>query len=326
MMVPADPLAPLRTLLSEGRFREAVEWRLEGEAAVTGRPDGRLMAATAALRIGEVELGQQDAVLALDEFTAQTDRDGRMRCLNLLGAVAFERGNMESAGERFTAGLELAQALNDTLTTARASNNLAAVAHLQGNNEKALSLYRTALLAYHRLGDRRGAAETYHNLNMTFRQLHMWHDAQDAAAEAVRHADMVGESWLKSLVLTGKAELHLELGEPRIAEQILDHAESLAQKSGDEVGIGEICRLRALIALLREEPRDALDHASNGLAIAARLGSALLEGECAAAAARASRALGREDSTSHYRKLATSRFEKLGANRLLDDLQRNLAG
>jgi hypothetical protein len=64
--------------------------------------------------------------------------------------------------------LELARQLDDTLMAAHASNNLASVAHLRGEPETSLSLYRVALLAYQRLGDRRGTAQTYHNLGLSF--------------------------------------------------------------------------------------------------------------------------------------------------------------
>ena len=57
MMAPTDPLTYLRTLLNEGRFREAVDWRRGAEPVLSGRPEGRLMAATAAMRIGEHAFG-----------------------------------------------------------------------------------------------------------------------------------------------------------------------------------------------------------------------------------------------------------------------------
>ena len=108
MMAPADPLTHLRTLLDEGRFREAVAWRRGAEPMLSGRPEGRLMVATAALRAGEVDLSRMDATAALEEFVAQADQDGRMRCHNLLGAIAFEQGKVAEARTAFATGLSLA--------------------------------------------------------------------------------------------------------------------------------------------------------------------------------------------------------------------------
>ena len=325
MMPTPDPLGLLRVFLTEGRFRDAVEWRQRSEAALAGRPEGWLLAATAATRLGETDLGFRDASTALEEFRENADRDGRMRCLNLLGAIAFERGDIEEARRCFGEALFLAQELQDTLVMARTSNNLASVAHLLGESNEAMSLYRTALLAYTRLGDRRGAAETYHNLAMGFRQQEHWPDATDATAQAMRHAELLAEPWLLSLVLTGKAELHVDMDDPALARNTLDRAEALAREAGDEVGIGEVHRVRGRVALAASQPEAALEEAERGLAIAKQTGSALLEGECAAVAARACLDLGRRDALAAYRAVAEQRFEALGAMRLLEDLRRTLS-
>ncbi len=325
MMAPADPLTHLRTLLDEGRFREAVAWRRGAEPMLSGRPEGRLMAATAAMRAGEVDLSRMDATAALEEFSARADQDGRMRCHNLLGAIAFEQGKVAEARTAFATGLSLAEELGDALVVARASNNLASVAHLHGRAEEALSLYRTALLAYQRLGDRRGAAETYHNLTVTFRDMGLWPDALDAVTEAVRHAELVAEPWLQSLVLAGKAELHLVMNDTDLAAQVVERAATLAEKAGDRVGIGEAHRLRALIALARDDAKTALTEAEAGLAIGSGVGSALLEGECAAAAARACRALGQDEAFQQYKETAEERFTALGATRFLADFQQHIS-
>lgn len=325
MMAPVDPLTHLRTLLNEGRYREAVAWRRGAEPVLSGRPEGRLMAATAAMRTGEVDLSRTDATAALEEFAARADQDGRMRCHNLLGAVAFEQGKVAEARNSFALGLSLAEQLGDALVMARASNNLASVAHLGGHAQEALSLYRSALLAYQRLGDRRGTAETYHNLTVTFRDMGLWPDALDAVAEAVRHADMTGDAWLLSLVLAGKAELHLAMNDTDLAAQVLERAVTLAERAGDRVGLGEAHRLRALIALARGDAETALAQAEAGRTIGSDVGSALLEGECAAAAARACRVLEKDEAFQRYRETAEQRFTDLGATRFLADFQQHIS-
>ena len=144
-------------------------------------PGTVLRDATAAMRQGNLPGAAALAAAAEARFRARGDADGRMRAENLLGAVAFETGQVGEAERYFGAALELAHGLDDSLMTARASNNLASVAHLTGRPELALSLYRTALLSYQRLGDRRGMAETTHNLGIAFRQLQQWTEAERAA-------------------------------------------------------------------------------------------------------------------------------------------------
>jgi len=324
-MFATDPLTPLRALMEEGRFRDAVAWRRDAGPALADRPEGMLLAATAAMRTGEVALSRLDAMAALEAFEARADPDGRMRCHNLLGAIAFETGEVDAAQAAFASALRLAQDADDALVMARASNNLASVAHLEGRSAEALSLYRTALLAYQRLGDRRGAAETYHNLAVAFRGLQAWDDALDASRQAVRHAEQTGEPWLLSLVVAGKAEVHLAMEDLELASHEVERAERLAVEADDPVGQGEAYRLRGAIALASDDPGTALAQAQHGLELARAVGSALLEGECAALAALACRALDRPRDMDEFRHVAEQRFHRLGASGFLQDLHRRLA-
>ena len=60
-------------------------------------PDAQLLAATAATRLGEFPLAESLAGQALVKFRARGDADGRMRALNLLGVIRFERGRLGEA-------------------------------------------------------------------------------------------------------------------------------------------------------------------------------------------------------------------------------------
>src|SRR5919108_344957 len=209
----------LRALLGAGRFQDALEqFRALETTPESLRPDVQLLAATAATRLNDLDLGSSLASEALERFRSRGDWDGRMRALNLLGAIHWERGQIADAERCFGEALLLARELKDGLMLARASNNLASVAHLQGRPDEAAALYRGALLAYQRLGDRRGTAETYHNLGFAYWQAGEWREAEDAATNAVRHAEVVGEPGLLALVLGSRAELSIERGGLALAE------------------------------------------------------------------------------------------------------------
>lgn len=320
-----DPSRALRDLVATGRFQEALEAFEAGGGASTDRePDALLLAAKAATRVGQLDLATMLASRALDEFRAKTDADGRMQATNLLGAIAFERGQVAEAEDRFGQALVLAQELSDSLVAARASNNLASVAHLRGRPDLALSLYRNAMLSYQRLGDRRGMAETYHNLGLTFRDMAELGDADDAANEAVRHASMTGRTALMALTLMGRAEVQLAKGDLRLARLELDQARRLAKEATDELGGAEVSRLRALVALEDGDPADAHVEAEAARAVAERYGSTLLQAECALASARALNSLGNTPAMMERRDEAKRLFESLGAQALLDELERLL--
>ncbi len=314
---PADDLTDqLRELVRTGRFREALEVYRQAEDAGT-RADARLFAATAATRLGELDLAQGLAGEAVRRFAERGDFDGRMRGLNLLGVIGFERGRLAEAEQRLTEALSLAYRLEDSLLAARASNNLASVAHLRGRPEEAVGLYRGALLGYQRLGDRRGTAETYHNLGLTYRQLADFDEAEKAVAQAVRHAESVGEPTLMALTCGGRAELRIEQGDVALAHPELDRASRLAQLAGDVIGLAELQRIRAVAAWREGRAADALAEAEAGRRTAEEHDVALLQAECAALAALAHRALGATGAAETRREEAVDLFRNLGAVTLL---------
>jgi hypothetical protein len=181
-------------------------------------------------------------------------------------------------------------------------------------------LYRGALLAYQRLGDRRGAAESYHNLGLIFRQLGDWRNAEDATDNALRHAELVGERGLLALATTGRAELMVEREQLGQASRELDRAEEWAEAAGDEIGIVEVLRVRALAALRARDYESAFERAEAARAAAIERGTALLAAECAVISALALRAQGRRNEAMARKTQAEDGFRALGAAALLDKL------
>ena len=142
-----DATHQLRELVRTGRFRDALDrYRREEATPADAAADARLLAATAATRLGQFAVGRALAEQALRRFGARGDLDGRMRALNLLGvwrsSAAPGRGRAVLAE-----ALRLATHLDDSLIAARACNNLASVLHLRGRPDEAVGLYRGALLS-----------------------------------------------------------------------------------------------------------------------------------------------------------------------------------
>jgi hypothetical protein len=311
---PDDLSHLLRELVRSGRFGEALDAfrRVEGTPAGR-RADAQLLAATSATRLGNLAAAESLAEEALGQFRSRGDADGRMRSLNLLGVIHFERGRLHEAEEALAQTLDLANRLGDSLLAARACNNLASATHLRGRPDEAVGLYRGALLAYQRLGDRRGTAETYHNLGLIYRQLGEWRNAEDATAEAFRHAEMVGERGLLALATTGRAELMAEQARLPQARHELERAGRWAGEAGDEIGRADVERVRALVALKEGDLDGALELAERARLTARAYDSALLSAECAGLAALALLRLGRRTEADERRTEAEHGFRALGA-------------
>jgi tetratricopeptide (TPR) repeat protein len=310
----SHPLENLRTLLSEGRFQEVLDRHAaEGEGWPVKEPALSLAVATAATRLGRLADGERLARSALNDFRWRADDDGRMRTLNLLGAIAFERGELDRAVSSWGGVLDLARTFADPLMEARASNNLASVLYLAGRVQEARSLYREALLAYQRLADRRGVAETCHNLAITLREADDLLAAEQQDSEALRHAELVGDPALLALTIAGRAETHVFQGEHALAVEELDRATALYRQANDPVGGAEVDRVRAERLLRLGRLEEALTAAESARAEAERHGSAQLRAETADLAAHLLRRLGRDAEARVRRAEAEEIFQALGA-------------
>jgi len=279
---------------------------------VQADPGVTLGLATAAARLGELQRAERWALDARERYRQRADDDGRLRCSNLLGAVAFERGAVDQAALEWSGVLEAARVAGDTLMVARVSNNLGSARHLRGEVTEARSLFREALVAYQRLATRRFAAESAHNLGLTFREADELDLAEQAAGEAVRHAELVAEPGLLALTLTGRAETRVAMGLVDLANADLDRAVALATRIDDRIGVAEARRVRAALRLASGDPVGAAVEAEAARETAASLGVSLLQAEAAALLADALAASG-EPEAGVRREEARALFTRMGA-------------
>lgn len=102
--------------------------------------------------------------------------EGQVSTYNSLGALHFEQSDLLRAASYWHMALELAQKDNLKLS-AQITNNLGALANVQGRWQQALAYYAESLPRFERIGYRRGLAETYHNIGMTYADAARWAEA-----------------------------------------------------------------------------------------------------------------------------------------------------
>lgn len=310
---------PLSDLISASRFREALSLFFEWwENGVELTPLAQSLAAHAALRKGEFELAGTLAATAQREFRAIGDENGVTDCANLLGAVAFERGNIDEAEVQFLSVLQVAEAADCARFIARGANNLATIAHMRGQFERAIALYEKALGGYREARDQRGIVETLHNLVMSQRDSGRLEEALRDGTRAVDAAERLESGGLIALTLLGRAELLIERGSFDEAAADIDRAQVLAWLEGNEPHVLESERLRAFLALRQGEPERAHRHAELVWARASCSGCALIAAESAAIAALALKANRRLPEAAVANDLAVASLAALGATGRLE--------
>ena len=273
----ADESALLRELdglAAAGRYQDVLE-RLAAlpGTIVASRTPIALRAAEAHGRLGALAEAERWAAVALASARARGEPHAELRARHYRAAIALNRGNLDEAEEHFGAALEMARTLGDPASEARCFNNLGIIAFLRGNPKAALASYQPALAAYQRAGLLRGLAETHHNIGISRRHLGDFRGALQAAEQAARLAREVNDESLVGLVLTGRAEIHLAMGDTALAEAELHAAEQAYRQVQFHSGLAEVWRVQAgvmrsrgdaaaAVQLLREAAELAGSHAT----------------------------------------------------------------
>lgn len=311
--------AALRDLVAQARYREALAFFLQcHEAGLEPAPEGLLLGAHAALRIGEFGLCTSLARDAESAFVAAGDQVGVLECLNLLGAVAFEQGCMTEAEANFRRVMELAEAAGRSRDLARAANNLANIAHLRGQRDYANALYQKALGTYYGIEDARGIVETRHNLALANRVSLGLEASISACGRAIEAAERLGVGGLIALTLLGMAELLIERESFQEAQEHIDRAAHLAWMEGNEPHVLESERLRALLTLRRGCSSGAHERAELVRSRASQAGCALIAAEAASIAALALKVDRRTQEAQAAHALTVTSMQALGADGLLE--------
>jgi tetratricopeptide (TPR) repeat protein len=208
-------------------------------------------------RLGRLDVGQQWARVALSRARVLGDRTLEVRGLNVCGAIALERGGIGEATDFFTRAQEEALQDSDMATLGRCANNLGIIANMQGDYGRAVGAYTRAIGAYQQARFPRGIAESQHNLAITYREQGRFDDAMQAADQAVREAERVGDQRLKAQALAGRAEIQVLRGEPELAIREAKRAVVVHRDLKDAVRETEDLRILAVALGRAGQKREA---------------------------------------------------------------------
>lgn len=242
----SDPvLSAARNAASRGAWAD-VRQSLEADAMATSRDGTRAMLlAEACLRTGDPRTANRWLDAALPLLSHAGDRPSLRKTVNMQGAAAFALGTLDAASSRWSSALEMAQADDDILLTARATNNLGLIAALRGDADRAIATYKRAIPTYHRLGHTLGLAESWHNLAISFRTLGELDQAEDAERRAIEFATESDNPRLIAMAQVGRAEIALRRGDFAWARATASRAIAVFEAIPDFLLLADALRVQA---------------------------------------------------------------------------------
>jgi len=316
-----DDLDRARELARGGAWSDVVAM-LEPRAPFTAASgDIRVLYAEALMRVGRERAACEWLRQIVPWLLAHGDRVNHRRALNLLGVGTFYLGDLDEASGAWNATLELASEEEDLLLFARATNNLGMIANLRGAHEAALGHYRLAVPAYQRLGQRRGLAESYHNIAITYRDLGELGQSDEYERRAMDYAAQGIAPLVSAMGLIGRAEVALRRGDPQFARGTAQRAALDLQQLEDPMNEADAHRLVGTAANALGRFADASVAFERALSIARARGHALIEAETLRDRAiglskRGARSEAQEDAAA-----AITIFERLGATSEVEGLR-----
>ena len=336
---PAEPLSSLipggqaelldgRSLERQGKFDQAAACF---ERAVNSDPTRRSPLAIEALRrLGIIshrrnEPGRARALCleSLEAAKAIHNDVLAAEALNALAGFEFESGDIESARQKFLAGLELGR-LSEELQ-GRILQNLGILANVEGDLQMARQHYLNSLQAFVHAGDERGCAIAYHNLGMISTDQQQWEDADRYFGASLERATSLGDVHLQGLCLLNHAEVHLARqryerarDSAEAALRIFDQLGARLDKSGAYKVLGAVYRELGHHSVSESRLRAALD-------LALETGSVLGEAEASREMALLLQAMGRNQDALRTLNASYRLFNRLNARVDLVDIRGKVA-
>ena len=308
-----DPLRDARAAVRAGRFPDAAAVLAELPSDVRESAEWYLLSAMVSWRLGEFAASRREALEARALYRARGDTDGEMRAVNVAAAGAFGLGALGDAEEEFHQALQLARELRDDLMVARCSNNLGNVALYLAQHDAALGFYRVARAGFERLGFDHGVAETWINTAITWRDIRRYHDALQAADDALAHAEAARSARLMGEALANRGAALAALGETTVGRFQVVRGLTLVRAEQDRLAEPDVLRILGTIALAEGDRDAALRLGQEALTLADELRHPWTIAEVQRDLARTYRALGRESEAQAAFTTAAAAFLALGS-------------
>ena len=316
-----DALERARELARAGAWSDVVVLLEPMKSAAAGSGDYSVQYAEALMRVGRERSACEWLREAIPGLVARGDAVNHRRALNLLGVGSFSLGDLDEASNALNTVVELAAEADDLLLFARATNNLGALANLRGEHEAALGHYRLAVPAYQRLGQRRGLAESYHNIAITYRDIGVLDQADEHERRAIDYAADGVAPRVVAMGRIGRAEVALRMGDPQFARGTAQRAAEELNELQDPMNEADAHRLVGAAATVMGRFADADAAFARALSIARERGHTLVEAETLRDRARGMFARGAHEQARADAEAATALFEKLGATSEIEALR-----
>lgn len=261
-----------RLKLDEGKTEEALT-QFRSAAELYEQIGDSVGQGQASLGIGRThrELGDPDKATealtdAKEQFEAEHTPRQQARCLNLLGLVARDRGELERAKTYHEQSRAIALDVTDRRIEVRSLNHLGVIHQNQGASEVERSCFLRGLKLARQIGDKQGESYILHNLGESARRKGQLATAEEYFEASLQLEQDIGNRRMEALCNMSLGEVYREMGEIDEAEAAFERGQGIIEEIGDDRRTAEFIMNRGLAAKDRghnEQANDLLTESRN---------------------------------------------------------------
>lgn len=266
--------------LAEQAFELACQPDSEGNQYRFGMASAVALLAHLSSVHGESDTAMQQASQALALLDSHEPSATLGNLYLTMGWAYYQMGDFVNAIDVLESAQHVAEQIDDRSLTAYVMDRIANVYHSTDRAMFALGMQERVLAIHRELGDRTGEAIVLNNMTYTYLDLNRYDEALKAALASLNWAEEEECTYLLMGVLDTLAEVYRRKGDLDIAAEYSARDHELARLHHSAPDRGDALFTMALIALERERYDEALEAATESLAIAEQHNRAVEEFNC----------------------------------------------
>ncbi len=247
------------------------------------------------------------------------DKNGEISAYIAIGHLYFEQGVFEQVSDNWEQALALADQADDIRLMALVQNNLGALANVRGEPEQALAYYNESVPRLESIGQKRGLAETYHNMARTYADTERWADATHYYEKSDQFAKTIGEIRLQATIYLNRVELYLNIGDARLAEALCRRAMKIFIQLEDHLGEAEGYKFLGITLIAQNDLDKAMLYLEKSIDIARQFQNPLLVAEATFQLGMAMKQNHQPEIARTYFTNALSMFTELNAQKEIEN-------
>ncbi|MGA7720604.1 MAG: tetratricopeptide repeat protein [Ignavibacteriaceae bacterium] len=322
-----------RFTITSGKFQTAIY--IHEKILSEINEDKTLLSLSASAQLALGEIFSRTAVWALSfeyikkansSYNKIHDIKGCANCMNLLGTIHGDRGELGKAVRYFEKGLKLLENTNDDYLQAKIGINLGIVNNISGDYETALSYYKRALLYFEKIKDMNKIAEIRHNMGMLYTRKKDLKNAIKEFDKSISFSVQCGDVSTRGLPYLSKAYIYTLQNDLYLASAFANKALEICSRINDKLSIADIYKINGIIQRKLGSYELAENYLLTSLRLNEELQNKLNQAETSLEIGRLYLETGRADESKKYFNEAIKYYKSIKASNELASIVSELDG